>query len=241
MKSNRTHKNRSLSKSNPHTGVRQNIQAEFIFRVYGNLLAAIVAVVALEVLLFRSGLAQRIAKPMLNVPWLLVLSVFILLGWLARKVAYRAKTLAGQYLGLISYVLAKALILIPLLYQADTLAPGAIQNAALFTLIGAVGLTAVVFITRKDFSFMRAFLRWAGFVAFLLIVAAIAFRFRLGVWFDIGMIALAGTSILYDTSKTIRLYRKDRYVAASLELFASVAHMFWYALRLFRRFGRHNN
>ena len=47
------------------------------------------------------------------------------------------------------------------------------------------------------------------------------------------MIGLAGAAILYDTSNVIHHYREDRYVAAALQLFASVALMFWYVLRLF--------
>jgi FtsH-binding integral membrane protein len=47
------------------------------------------------------------------------------------------------------------------------------------------------------------------------------------------MVALAGASILYDTSNTLHHYEEDRYVAAALELFASVALMLWYVLRLF--------
>jgi FtsH-binding integral membrane protein len=55
----------------------------------------------------------------------------------------------------------------------------------------------------------------------------------LGTWFSVAMVALAGASILYDTSNIIHHYRDDRYVGAALELFASVAMMFWYLLRLF--------
>ena len=47
------------------------------------------------------------------------------------------------------------------------------------------------------------------------------------------MIGLAGMMILYTTSKVMRDYPEDRYVAASLALFSSVALMFWYVLRLF--------
>jgi FtsH-binding integral membrane protein len=46
------------------------------------------------------------------------------------------------------------------------------------------------------------------------------------------MIAFAGGAILYDTSNVLYHYPEDRYVAASLELFASVALLFWYVLRL---------
>jgi len=44
---------------------------------------------------------------------------------------------------------------------------------------------------------------------------------------------LAGAAILFDTSNILRTYPEDRYVSAALQLFASVALMFWYVLRLF--------
>ena len=66
-----------------------------------------------------------------------------------------------------------------------------------------------------------------------LIVLGVIFGFELGVWFSMAMIAFAGASILYDTQKVINTYPDDRTVAAALELFASVALMFWYVLRLF--------
>ena len=47
------------------------------------------------------------------------------------------------------------------------------------------------------------------------------------------MVGLAGASILYNTSNVLYRYPEDRYVAASLQLFASVALLFWYVLRIF--------
>jgi FtsH-binding integral membrane protein len=76
-------------------------------------------------------------------------------------------------------------------------------------------------------------LRWAGVLALLTIVAGVVFGLNLGSWFSIAMIGLAGGAILFDTSNILRHYPEDRYVAAALELFASVAMMFWYVLRLF--------
>jgi hypothetical protein len=61
----------------------------------------------------------------------------------------------------------------------------------------------------------------------------IIFGFELGTYFSVAMVALAGGAILYDTSNVLRRYPEDRYVAAALALFASVALMFWYVLRLF--------
>jgi FtsH-binding integral membrane protein len=140
----------------------------------------------------------------------------------------------AQYAALIGYVVAEAIIFVPLLFVAATyVGPDVINKAAWVTLLGFAGLTAVVFMTRKDFSFLGGLLRWGGIMALVLIVVGVLFGFELGTWFSVGMIALAGGAILYDTSNVLHHYPEDRYVAASLELFASVALMFWYVLRLF--------
>jgi FtsH-binding integral membrane protein len=54
----------------------------------------------------------------------------------------------------------------------------------------------------------------------------------LGIWFSAAMIVFASGYILYDTSNVLHHYRTDQYVAASLALFASVALLFWYVLRI---------
>ena len=100
------------------------------------------------------------------------------------------------------------------------------------TFFAFAALTLVVFLTRKDFSFLRGILMWGGIIGLLLIVAGAIFGFNLGTYFSVGMVALAGASILYDTSNVLHHYPEDRYVAAALELFASVALMLWYVLRL---------
>ena len=64
------------------------------------------------------------------------------------------------------------------------------------------------------------------------IVGAVLFGFHLGTWFSVAMVGLAGAAILRDTSNVILHFPEDRYVAAALQLFASVALMFWYVLRL---------
>jgi FtsH-binding integral membrane protein len=61
----------------------------------------------------------------------------------------------------------------------------------------------------------------------------VVFGFQLGTFFSVAMVGFAGAAILYDTSAVMRDFPSDRYVAASLQLFASVALMFWYVLRIF--------
>ena len=101
------------------------------------------------------------------------------------------------------------------------------------TLLGTGGLTVVAFVTKKDFSFLRGILVWAGILAIVAIVGSVLFGFHLGTWFSVAMIGFAGAAILYDTSNVMHHYPEDRHVAAALELFASIALMFWYVLQLF--------
>ena len=67
----------------------------------------------------------------------------------------------------------------------------------------------------------------------VLIAASLIFGFQMGTLFSVGMVAFAGAAILYDTSNVLHHFPEDRYVGAALELFASVALMFWYVLRIF--------
>jgi FtsH-binding integral membrane protein len=166
------------------------------------------------------------------VNWLLVLGAFVIVSWFARNVAANAGSVSAQYAGLVGYVVAESIIFVPLLYIADSVAPGAIRSAATITVLGVVGLTAIAFWSGADFSVLRGLLAWGGVLALIAIVAAVLFGLELGTWFSLAMIGLAGGAILYDTSAILRTYPTDRYVGASLELFASVALLFWYALQL---------
>jgi FtsH-binding integral membrane protein len=208
-------------------------RAEFLTRTYLHLLGAILAFTLIEVALFASGLALPLAKAMLGVSWLVVLGGFVVVSWIASRVAHRTEALGAQYLALAGYVVAEAILFLPLLLVAQLFAPGVIRSAALVTLLGFTTLTVLVFTTRRDFSFLRGVLAWAGISALLLIATGAVFGFELGTFFSVAMVALAGAAILYDTSKVMLHYSEDRYVAASLELFASMALMFWYVLRLF--------
>jgi FtsH-binding integral membrane protein len=208
-------------------------RSEFIARTYTHLLGAIALFLAIEVWLFQSGLAETIARAMLGTSWLVVLGGFMIVSWLASSAAATSLSKGAQYAALGAFVAAEAIVFVPLLYIANTVAPGAIQSAGLLTAIGFAGLTAVAFISRTDFSFLGALLRWSFVVALLAIVGSVLFGFQLGTWFSVAMVGLAGAAILNDTSNILRNFPEDRYVAAALQLFASVALMFWYILRIF--------
>ena len=233
MQSNQQHVSAQSQMGLPVMQLGEETRGEFISRTYMHLAGAILAFVAIEMYLFSSGLADVIASKLVGVSWLMVLGAFMLVSWLATRTAHRVESLPMQYLMLAVYIVIWALIFVPMLYMAQNMAPGVIDSAAGVTLVGFAGLTAIAFVTRKDFSFMRGAMMWAGFAALGLIVASILFGFHLGTWFSVAMIAFAGAAILYDTSNILHHYPKDRYVAASLELFGSVAMLFWYVLRFF--------
>ena len=192
----------------------------FITRTYTHVVGGILGFVLVELALFESGLAGDIMSFMTHVPWMLILGAFMLIGWLATRTAQTSSSLGMQYFAYAMYVVAEALIFVPLLYIADARAPGAIDSATLVTCLGAGGLMFVAHRTRKDFSFMRAILMWGGVLALIAIVAALAFGFQLGTWFSVAMIGLAGAAVLYDTSNIIHQYPEDRYVSAAMQLFA---------------------
>ena len=223
----------NYSQPMPVIGLEPDARSTFITRTYTHLLGAILGFALIEYYLFSSGIAYPMAQAMLGVNWLLVLGAFMIVSWFGSSIAQRAESKALQYGALAAFVVMEAIIFVPMLVIAESSAPGVIQSAATVTLMGFSGLTAIVMWTRKDFSFMNTILMWGGIVALVLIVASVLFGFHLGTWFSVAMIAFAGGAILRDTSNVLHHYPEDRYVAAALQLFASVALLFWYVLRLF--------
>jgi FtsH-binding integral membrane protein len=224
------------SQTLPYTPVSElsaETRSSFIWRTYGHVAAAILLFAGIETYLFDSGLAFPMAQSMLGFSWLLILGAFMVVGWLATHVAHTVQSKPLQYVALVGFVVAEAIIFVPLLAIAISQAPGMVESAVGVTLLGTAGLTAVALITRKDFSFLRGILVWGGILAIVAIFAAVLFGFELGTWFSVAMIGFAGAAVLYDTSNILHHYPEDRYVAAALQLFASVALMFWYVLRLF--------
>jgi uncharacterized protein len=217
-------------------------RGEFVIRVYQHLLAAVIAFVAFEALLFNLGLAETLFDLVFGSSgtWLLVLGGFMIVNWLATNAAHDILNPSRQYLGLFGMAAAEALIFAPFLYwifNDPDRASGAttVGAAAVITAMGFAGLSAVAFTTRRDLSFLRPMLMWGGICALVLIFAAVLFGLDLGVWFSLAMIALAGGSILYQTQTMLRRYPSEAYVGAAVQLFASVMLLFWYVLRLVSR------
>lgn len=219
----------------PQPGSRTD-RITFIRRTYAHLAAAIAGFIILSAGLMTLG----IGKLMLSVlasggrySWLVVLGAFMLVGMLATRLADNTASNNVQLAGLGIYVLAESLIFAPLLTMATYISSSIIPSAALSTLLLVAGLTYTAFTCKKDFSFLRSFLNLAGFIALGAIVAGVVCGFSLGVGFSALMVLLCAGFVLYDTSNIIHHYPTDRPAGAALHLFASIATMFWYVLRIF--------
>lgn len=219
----------------------ESARATFIRRTYTHLFAAVVALVGIEVVLFSVLPVQRminLVQSITPMTWLVALVLFMGVSWLARSWAESGTSRTMQYLGLGLYVFAEALLLFPLLIVAVVFVdPQTPILAAIVTLAIFGGLTAYVFITGANLNWMGSFLAVGGIAAIAVVFVGMIMGFSLGLWFSVAMVALASGYILYDTSNVLHHYRTDQDVAASLALFASVALLFWYVLRIMMAFS----
>lgn len=221
----------------------EDARAAFVRNTYLHLFGAIVLFVALEAAIFTlvpDATLQNLMNMLFasRYGWLGVILAMTGISWVANWWALSGASKATQYFGLLLYVVAEAVIFVPLLYIANAVAPQAIPAAGVLTMVMFGGLTVLVFVTKADLTSWGKYLWAAGLGAIGVIIAAMLFNFELGVWFSGLMIVIASMYILYDTSNVMRNYRTDQYVAASLALFASVALLFWYILRLFMQLRR---
>ena len=209
----------------------------FYKKTYAHVAGGVLIFILFEYLLLQS---ETIVDFMLSMTegyrWLIMLGGFMFVTNYAERMTMKTTDKNTQYLAYCLYILAQALIFVPLIYIAafymdtglEILNQAAIVTLALFT-----GLSVVVFITKKDFSFIRTGLTIGFFIAIGLIIAGTLFGFNLGLWFSVGMCLLAGGSILYQTSNLINKYSIEDYIPASLGLFASLMLLFWYVLSIF--------
>lgn len=219
-------------------------RAEFLRKTYLHLAGAIGGFVALIAFFLNSGIAERITGTLLATQWswLIVLAAFMGASHIANKFAYDATSIGKQYAGLGLYVVAESVIMTPLIYMAATHpafeGQNLLRNAAWWTLGIFGAITAIVFLTGKDFSFLRGAMMLGGIIAAGLIVCSILFGFTLGLGFSIGMAGFAGMACLYSTSNVMHHYRNSQHVAAALALFAAIALLFWYVLRILMQLSR---
>jgi len=224
----------------------------FLRRTYGLLGIALIAFAVLTAAMMRFSTETSLRFSawafggQLN--WLLVLGLFMLVGYIGQRLAMSQTSRGLQLLGLGVFVVAQSLLLQPLLwllilrfgnhamFREGVLLSGQaasiLMQAIVITLTIFVGLTLTVFLTKKDFSFLRGALTVGMFAALGVILASLAFGFSLGALFCGAIILLMAGYILYETSLVMSYFPPQAYVAAALMLFSTIATLFWYVLQL---------
>jgi FtsH-binding integral membrane protein len=213
----------------------QSERADFYKQTYLHVAMAILGFMVLESFLLKY-LPTSIIEFMLGgkMLWLFIIGLFWLGSMLSNKLAFSTDR-QTQYLGLSLYIIIESLIFLPMMFIASSYGSEILLQAAIVTLSLFGGMTALVFMSSYDFSFLRTGIVVGGFIALGLIIAGAIFGFNLGLWFSVGMAVLAGGSIIYQTSQIKYNYTTDMYVGAAMQLFASVMLLFWYILRIFMR------
>lgn len=207
----------------------------FYKKTYLHVAFAVLAFIVVETLLIATVPVELVSM-MVGSPysWLFILGIFWLASMLSNKLVMAEKK-STQYMGLGIFVFIEAIIFLPMIYMAIGVSGSSnvLMQAGFMTLAMFAGLSFIAFTTKKDLSWMRGILVMGGFIALGLIVLGAIFGFELGLWFSVGMVAIASGSILYQTQQIKNEYSSDMYVGAALQLFASVMLLFWYILRIF--------
>jgi FtsH-binding integral membrane protein len=137
---------------------------------------------------------------------------------------------------LFGFTTLTGIMISPALYVIGQTNPASILQAGVMTVVIFGGLTAYVFISGRDFNFLRGMVT----VGLLVVIGAgltNIFVGSLGLGFAIAAAALllfAGF-VLYDTSNIIRRYPTNEYVAGALSLYLDAFNIFLALLRLLNR------
>ena len=219
----------------------EEVRAEFIRRTYTHVALAVLGFILVEALFLQIPAIVNFGLSMISGwSWLLLLGGFMFATNYATRMAYQSTDRNKQYLALLIYVVAEAFIFVPLIYIGIAASGGSlalINQAAILTLALFMGLSMIVFLTKKDFSPLRNIISVGMWVAIGLVVAGMLFGFNLGLWFSFAMVGLAAGAILYQTSSILHEHHTEQYVAASLGLFSALMLLFWYVLNIVMSFS----
>ncbi len=221
------------------TQVNDVERVNFYKKTYAHVAGGVLFFIIAEYLMLNSELVVNFMMSMTQgIRWLIMLGGFMFITNFAESAALKTTNKNIQYSAYGAYILAEALIFVPLLYIA-LLYTGVdvIKQAGIVTLTLFTGLSAVVLLTGKDFSFLRSALTIGGFIAIGLIIAGSIFGFNMGLWFSVGMCVLAAGSILYQTSNLVHKFGTEDYIPAALGLFASLMLLFWYILSILLKYS----
>lgn len=225
----------------------------FLRKTYAHLGGALIAFAAVTALLIKyaTTFSWKFATiGMQGWNFFFVFLLFMAANVLAQRLATHQTSRGLQYLGLGIMVFAWSMMLQPLIWMVmikfggevaprtladvhmSTRGAAIIGESAVITLAIFIGLTATVFVTRKDFTFLRGILSITTFALIGVILASLIFGFSLGALFSGFVVLLMAGYILHQTSLILNYFPPSAHVAAALMLFGTVATLFMHVLNI---------
>lgn len=136
-------------------------------------------------------------------------------------------------LALFGFTTLTGVVVSPVIAYVLAYNPGSILAAGLLTVGIFGGLTAYVFVSKKDFSFMRGMV-WTGLIVVILagVVNIFLASSALGFAVAAATLLLFSGFVLYDTSNIIRRYPTNEYIAGALDLYLDAFNIFLALLRI---------
>lgn len=200
-------------------------RAAFITKVYGLLTVSVLiaiggGITSASMFSVRSGMPQMLG----------------LVGFVTLLVTLAMRKVRGLNLGLLfGFSLIEGMAIGPRVawYAAHTHDP-VVTHASITTLGAFLGLTAYVFWSKTDFSYLGGFV-WTALWG-LIIVGLLSWFVPMGhavntLYSYVGVLVFIGF-ILYDTSNIIRKVPTDEYVHGTIELFLDLVNLFLFILRI---------
>ena len=123
----------------------ETTRVSFVRKTYWHLAGAVAAFALIEYMLLNAGLENSVFSLLgaSKYSWLMVMGAFMGVSWIAEKWANSSTSLGMQYFGLSVYVVAQALIMLPLLMIANGMENGVIAKAGMVTVAMVLGLTGL--------------------------------------------------------------------------------------------------
>jgi len=140
-----------------------------------------------------------------------------------------------NFAALLGFGALTGMAIAPLVSMVSAKSGMLVTQAFMTTAVTFISLTAYVFYSRKDFSFLKGFV-WTGLIAMIVLGLSNYFFFESGTL----QLALSGMGvllfsafILYDTSNILRDYPNNEYISAALTLYLDVFLLFQNLLAMF--------
>lgn len=214
-------------------------RAAFLKRVYGILFLGVLGFAATlwatANVPFANDLAMQIGRAIYGqrFGFLIYFGVFMAGSWAVQALATKAPINAIAYAAwvvLLGFLIAPIVLIISQVHG-----PAIVSQASAITAAVFCGLTAIVFVTGKDFSFLRGMLSLAFWS--LLAVSLIGYftGYSFGLWMSSAVVVLFAGYILYNTSEILHRYPTTMAMSAAIVLFTDVVILFKHILLLLSR------